>query len=250
MKKLKEYISEIVSIVHDNIDFTDKSKAYLFRLDNFVHPRIYLEVCKNFRETASKKGISFHAKLSKEQYAIFHKHEELLLALKELEQEGFVEQEAQMTTWRNSVADQKGILFLMGTESVKDKGGLADFYKLSPEVIDQQVGKKYTNWFVKLIDVEDQFERTAVNHFLEHLFRLVPKDLYKLSCIIDRLEKEMLFGVEEVLESMGRNLVTDWGLPCIHGFDSRTMSQLGKGKSLICSIKLINLKIGPNLKMA
>ncbi|WP_374148832.1 ATP-binding protein [Priestia megaterium] len=227
---MKEYISEIVSILHDNIDFTDKSKAYLFRLDNFVHPRIYLEVCKHFRETSSRQGISFHAKLSKEQYAIFHKHEELLLALKELEQEGFVEQEAQMTTWRNSVADQKGILFLMGTESVQDKGGLADFYKLSPEVIDQQVGKKYTNWFVKLIDVEDQFERTAVNHFLEHLFRLVPKDLYKLSCIIDRLEKEMLFGVEEVLESMGRNLVTDWGLPCIHGFDSRIMSQLGKGK--------------------
>lgn len=230
MKKVKEYINEIISILHDSIDFNDETKTFLFRLDNLVHPRIYLEVCKNVKETATKQGIKFNAKLSKEKYRVYEEHTEFQPFLQELVKEQFVEQEAQMTTWRNSVADQKGILFLMGTESVQDKGGLADFYKISPEVIERQVGKKYANWFVKLIDVDDEYERTAINHFLDHLFRVVPKDLFKLSCVIDRLEKENLFGIDEVLENIGINLINDWGLPSIHGFDGRTLDQLGKGK--------------------
>lgn len=230
MKKVKEYINEVISILHDNIDFSDRNKAYLFRLDNFVHPLIYLEVCKEFKNAASDKGLIFNAKLAKEQYALFLEHQEFLPTLKELEEESFIEKNSQMTTWRNSVADQKGIVFLMGTESVQDKGGLADFYKVSPEVIDRQVGKKYANWFVKVIDIEDQFEKKAINRFVEHLFRVVPKDLFKLSCIIDRLEKEKVNGLEDVLEFMGRDFRNDWNLPSIHGFDSKTISQLGKGK--------------------
>ncbi|MDQ0201068.1 ATP-binding protein [Neobacillus ginsengisoli] len=227
---MKEYISEIIGILDENIDFSNRDKAYLFRLENFVHPRIYLEVCRYFRNTFSKEGISFHAKLSKEQYSLFKAHKEFHSFLEELEEENFVEHEVQMTTWRNSVVEYKGIIFLMGTESVQDKGGLADFYKISPEVLERLVGKKYYSWFVKLIDVQDKSERTAINHFFDHLFRIVPKDLYKLSSVIDRLERENVNGLEEVLESIGRNLLNDWGLPSIHKFDSRTISNLGKEK--------------------
>ncbi|MGX1194603.1 ATP-binding protein [Metabacillus sp. SLBN-84] len=227
---MKVYISEIISILQENIDFTDKGKAYLFRLDNFVHPQIYLQVCRYLKAVAYKDGLNFNAKLSKEQYFAFRKHQELIPFLTELDQEGLVEQDAQMTTWRNTVAEKKGILFLMGTESVQDKGGLADFYKISPEIIERRIGKKYANLFINLIDIENQYEKTAVNAFIEHLFRVVPKDLYKLSCIIDRLEDEKISGGDEVLGAIGRDFVNDWGLPCIDGFDSKTMANLGKGK--------------------
>jgi hypothetical protein len=230
VKKLKEYINEIKLILEKNIDLSDKNKSYLFRLDNFVHPRIYLEVCLFFKNSAADNKINFNAKLSKEQYLLFKEHEEFQHYINKLEEENFVEHEAQMTTWRNSIADEQGIVFLMGTESVQDKGGLADFYKISPEVIERQVGKNYANWFITLIDIEDKFEKKAINHFFDHLFRVVPKDLFKLSSVIERLEKEKVQGVEEVLESIGRNLVTEWGLPSIHQFDGKIINNLGKGK--------------------
>jgi Helicase HerA, central domain len=230
VKKVKEYINEIISILDQNIDLSNRNKAFLFRLENFVHPQIYLEVCRYFKIEASKNGINFNAKLSKEQYLFFKEFKEFKDWLIELENEGFIEQEVQMTAWRNSIADQKGIIFLMGTESIQDKGGLADFYKISPDLIERQLGNKYANWFVKLIDIEDLFEKTVINHFFESLFKVVPKDLFKLSCIVDRLENEKLQGVVEVLESIGRNLVTDWELPSIHSFDNKTINILGKGK--------------------
>ncbi|KZZ84377.1 ATP-binding protein [Bacillus sp. SJS] len=222
------YIDEIITILEEKIDFNNNNNSYLFRLDNFLHPKIYLEVSSYFKKKSSEQGVRFKAKLAKEQWKNFKDQEEYIVYLDKLEQEDFVEQEAQMTTWRNSIADQKGILFLMGTENVQDKGGLADFYKVSPEIIERKIGKKYANWFEKMIELDDQYEVNAVNHFFDHLFRVIPKDLYKLSSVIDRLETKNLFGINEVLGEIGYNFVEDWGLPTFYELDNKTITQLSK----------------------
>lgn len=230
MKIVKKYITEIINILDESIDLREKDKAFLFRLDNFVHPEIYLDICRYFKIKSSNEGVNFKAKLGQEKYSAYNEHDEFINILEELEKEGYIEHDVQLTTWRNSVVDQKGILFLMGSESVQDKGGLADFYKISPEVIEHRMGKDYARWFGNIIEYDIVFEKNALNHFFDHLFRIVPKDLFKLSLIVDRIKEEKISGIEGVLESIGKNLLVDWGLPSINGFDSRTINNLGKLK--------------------
>ena len=227
---MKKYISEIINILNESINLKEKDKAFLFRLENFIHPQVYLDICRYFKIKSSNEGVNFNAKLGKEKYSSFNEHEEFSTFLEELEDEDYIEHDVQLTTWRNAVADQKGILFLMGSESVQDQGGLADFYKITPEVIEHQIGKDYAHWFRNLIEYDDLFEKNAINHFFEHLFRVIPKDLFKLSLIVDRIEDEKISGIEEVLGSIGRNLLIDWGLPSINGFNSKTINNLGKAK--------------------
>ncbi|PGL72635.1 hypothetical protein CN925_04480 [Bacillus sp. AFS055030] len=135
-----------------------------------------------------------------------------------------------MTKWRNSIAEQKGIVFLMGTENVKDRGGLADFYVINPNTVSINIGTKYSLWFKDSIDIEDTDITNSLEHLFSNLFRLVPKDLLKLSYIIEDVNTREFTDVDELILYLLGRLRKDWGLPNVYSLENKDWANLRKKK--------------------
>ena len=145
---LNKYAEEIFKEVKKQ---SDKSKVSLLRIEGLDSPIIYMEICKKI---LSNSNINLIAKLSDEKLEKFKEKNDSNYnqAINYLREHNFIENDDPMTKIRNSIVDymnedKKTIVLLMGTELVLDKGGLADFYCINPEIVIKKLKKDYSIWF-------------------------------------------------------------------------------------------------------
>ncbi|MCV9885126.1 ATP-binding protein [Metabacillus halosaccharovorans] len=224
------YINEISKIIDSKIE-SNQSNRHLFRLDYFVHPYIYLNLCSIFKNKAERRDVKFTAKLSVEQFKEYEENPLYDKFISDFYENNYVDKENSMTKWRNEwTQGLSGIVFLMGTENVEDKGGLNDFFTISPKAVENSLGDNYSNWFSDLIDLDDKDEVNTINNFLNHLFRIVPKDIFKLSQIVEELKSESIFEAIDIVNVLAKRLWIDWGLPSIYSIDDKELTKLKKGR--------------------
>jgi len=217
---MRKYIDEIVYLIESQSNKSDS--VTIIRLEGFENPIIYKEICKYFKAISK---IKLNAKLSKEKYEEFKEANinNWLQSIKFLEENDFVDFEGAMTKWRNNSTEIekedniKNLVLLMATEAVPDKGGLADFYKITPESVLRKVKKNYSAWFMDSIpnNNSDKDAKKAINTFFKGLFKNININLLVLSNLADSVEDETLFSIDELIQVICSRLDRDWSIPNI-----------------------------------
>ncbi len=217
---MRKYIDEIVHLIE--IQNNKANSVAIIRLEGFENPIIYKEVCKYLKANSK---INLNAKLAKEKYDEYKgvNNNNWLQSLKFLEENNYIDFEGAMTKWRNNSTEieqqdnKKNLVLLMATESVPDKGGLADFFKITPESVLEKVKKNYSAWFMDSIpnDNSDKDAKRAINTFFKGLFKNININLLVLSELADSIEEETLFSIDELIQVICSRLAIDWGIPNI-----------------------------------
>lgn len=217
---MRKYIDEIVHLIETQSNKSDS--VTIIRLEGFENPIIYKEVCKYFK---SNSKIEINAKLAKEKYNEYKEanNNNWIQSIKFLEENNYVDFEGAMTKWRNNSTEiekqdnVKNLVLLMATEAVSDKGGLADFYKITPESVLERVKKNYSAWFMDCIpnDGFDKDAKKAINTFFKGLFKNINVNLLVLSDLADSVEDETLFSIDELIQIFCSRLSKDWLIPNI-----------------------------------
>lgn len=217
---MKAYINLLYNKL-DNIlevenDFT------LIKFENFNTPIIYERIADYFIEKFSKSNIKFVAKLAREKYLIWKEKPEFKEILERMISKGFVELDDSLTKWRNESflnLEEQYCIFLLGAEAVEDKGGLEEFFKVSPEYIEKLVGKNYDEIYSTIgIDFSDD-EKAKVNKLIESIFSNTSKDLIKLSNRFEKLDD--ISDYVDFVKNLTSNLYDDWGIANIKTIKAR-----------------------------
>lgn len=217
---MRKYIDEIVHLIEVQSNKADS--VTIIRLEGFENPIIYKEICK-YLKLYSK--INLKAKLAKEKYEEYKaaNNDSWIQSIKFLEDNDYVDFDGAMTKWRNNsteiekVDGIRNLVLLMATEVVPDKGGLADFYKITPESVLEKVKKNYSAWFMDSIpnDNSDKDAKKAINTFFKGLFKNININLLVLSNLADSIEDETIFSIDELIEVFCSRLAKDWAIPNI-----------------------------------
>ena len=167
---MKKYIDEIVHLIE--LQSNKSNSVTIIRLEGFENPIIYKEICKYFKANSK---IELNAKLAKEKYDEYKEsnNNNWIQSIRFLEENNYIDFEGAMTKWRNNSAEMeknnntKNLVLLMATEVVPDKGGLSDFYKITPESVLEKVKKNYYAWFMDSIpnNNSDKDAKKAINTF-------------------------------------------------------------------------------------
>nr|WP_302595611.1 DUF87 domain-containing protein [uncultured Cellulosilyticum sp.] len=216
---MNTYINAIVAMIEDQINSYDIN---LIRLEGIESPIIYEGICKELKVHYADK-VDITAKLSVEKFNSFRQNtnEHWQRSLDYLEKNNLVDVDNAMTRWRNSVVENSGnkvtLVLLMGTEAVQDKGGLGDFYLISPDTIIEQLEGKYHKWFVNVLD--EFATDTDAKNAIDTLFRVIYSkrniDIERLSYLIDEIERIHCSTVKDVIEEICFKLDKYFGIPPI-----------------------------------
>lgn len=214
MQQLSQYI---VSTIIRNIRI--KEQKNLFRVDGYEDLRVYAHVCKGISRYCDEAGITLIAKLAQTKFERLSMDAQAEYEANYMKNSHFVDEENHMTSYRNMVpsAGERMVILLMGTDEVDDKGGLNDFFVINPAYIDKKVGNNYAAIMSK--ELKAQFDNPddvakIVNNFCKELFSAVPKDLFKISC---QMDKWLSFQrtEEDVIEELYGSL-PGWGIPRVY----------------------------------
>ncbi|MBS6022526.1 MAG: ATP-binding protein [Paeniclostridium sordellii] len=236
---MNKYVEEIVFEIEKQ---AKKGELSLIRIEGIDTPIIYKEVCEYLNKSNKYNLI---AKLSIEKYDKFEdrKLPTWQYAIDYLKDNEYIDLDGSMTKIRNSSVDflsnnKKTIILLMGTELVLDKGGLADFYCISPETILKKLKKDYSSWFRELFednDFKDEY-RKGIHNIFKTLFKSVNIDLIKYSNLIEKLETKTYHSEQELCEDIYYNLDLYWGIPSIKNIDKMPKLRSLKNGSKDCTI--------------
>lgn len=215
------YISEIEHLIELQIK-NSESNIVIIRLEGFDSPIIYKEICKNL-ETYNNVNIS--AKLSKEKNDEFRaiNNSKWNIAFDFLEKNNYIDTAGAMTKWRNNSTElayennKKHLVLLMGTESVQDKGGLVDFYSITPETILRSLKNSYSKWFKDILrdnNIDDEYYK-SLDTFFKVLFKNVNVNLVALSDLANELSDMVIPGIDEMIQEICLRLNKYWGIPNI-----------------------------------
>lgn len=216
---METYINAIVGEIKNQIN---SHKTSLIRLEGIESPVIYHGICREIVAHCEDK-VEIVAKLAVEKFNTFKGLEkaEWNASLNYLEQKEFIDMDNAMTKWRNSIADIQSekpvLLLLMGTESVQDKGGLGDFYLISPDTIIEQLNGKYSRWFINILDEldKDKSAQRAIDTFFKVIYSNRNIDLENLSNLMDYIQKLNCTTVQEVVDEICYRLDRYFNIPAI-----------------------------------
>ena len=175
---------------------------------------VYCDICTQLNLYASNNDVSFVAKLSNGKYQDFLANDADCAATKLMFNHKWVDTEDKMTSYRNkpAVDGEKLLILMMGTESVPDRGGLSDFFTLSPQQIEQQIKNDYHRLipddFHQRLDSVAVFDY-AFDKFYGTLFDSVEKDILKLCEQIDIWRKKSM-SADEIWQDMFSSLPDVW----------------------------------------
>lgn len=210
---MKSYINVVTEVLHQALN--KERKFYLFKMENFTTPHIYLEVCKNLREHFNKKNMEFIAKLSLEKFNEWNTVDNYKEIINELDNNGWIEKNEHLTKWRNypfTNKHQHTAILLMGTESVEDQGGLAEFNTTSPETIENYVSDNYCK-LLKDDTLYNEESQEKINNIFANIFNYTEKDLLKVSNYFENYEDSTDI---EMINNILTELYEWWGIPNIH----------------------------------
>lgn len=211
MKQLARYIcNQIVSCSKNG------GRKQIVRIDGFENLQLYYMVCMEISEYCIGRNVKLIAKLSNSKFQSlngFYQFE-----AQQMLQHGWVDTDDRMTYYRNMLpeADDKLLVLLLGTDMVADKGGLNDFYAITPNTLDNEIGRKYSNLLSnELLDLymDNEKLKQICDAFFNDLFSCVPKNLSKVSSLMDTWERETP-TLKEVVEQLYASL-PEWQIPLI-----------------------------------
>ncbi|MFP9128866.1 ATP-binding protein [Niallia sp. BSM11] len=219
---MKAYIKKLSTFIGHKI--SDSDQAVFLRLDYFNQPSIYLEVAKYLTSTFE----NIEVQLSEEKYQVWK--DEYPTEMEEMLRLGFVSLDQRFTKLRNEFGEMKKSVVLLATESVQDKGGLADFYSITPADMISEY-KENSAVFFETLDISDLRAINIINNLFKEIFKHVPMDLWKVSDMADNAVNLNLYQVDEIVEYVLRNLWLEFGLPNILTVNNKLLSELNKGKT-------------------
>jgi hypothetical protein len=221
---MKYYADEVINLIEKEISKINGEKI-LIKVENFQEISLYFEICKNLEEICFSKGIELIVKLSNGKYKeVMNKKE-----IKFFKDKNWIDLQNHMTNYRNMPVNKKTLILLLATEMVEDRGGLEDFFLISPEIIDQNIGSKFHGFFIKKYDGTIEGYEEIIDKVFKSIFNYYPKNLFKLSCLLDELPQKIK-DIDELLELIFSRLHTDWNIPRILTIPQR--SQLKKGTKI------------------
>ncbi|ANU09613.1 hypothetical protein BBH88_04530 [Planococcus antarcticus DSM 14505] len=221
-----KYVEELEKIVNEKNN--QALNASFFRIDHISHPAIYLKLANSLKKNNEQLII----KLSQEKYEEFIQENKFGAVLNQLKEKDMISDSDRLTKWRNTFAQEKKTIILLGTESVQDKGGLADFYSITPKDIEKSLNGNYAKWFDGIIDIENKAEVNLVNSMFEVIFKLIPIDLLQVSEIVEDIKVEGLTEASELIQFVLRNLWNYFELPNIKTIEAKTISKMSSNNKL------------------
>ncbi len=234
MKQLAEYI---VGIIDENLK--SESAKRIIRIEGFEDIRIYHHICERTSQLAEQGGFDLVAKLSGRKFLQLRDADEYDIEAGEMLDHDWVDLDDHMTSYRNLIPKrgQKLVVLMMGTDAVEDKGGLEDFFAITPQFLDHRIGNHYSQLISqdlrRCIDVQDDNELDCVvDAFFTSLFHCVPKDIAKVSSNMDRWESShptLREAVKQLYETL-----PEWGIPkIVDEAEKMTLTKLKNPRSQI-----------------
>lgn len=215
---MKQYADYIVKAIIEEELKKKIGNKYIFCISSIEDAEVYYDICIAMKQYCSTEGIVFNAKLATKKYEQFNENTKFSGIVQLMLQADWVDTGNQMTRYRNFIPedDQTYVILLMGTESIDDKGGLADFFAIDAEYIDSTVGKEYHALFGEYKNrfADSQLFFEAFNVFYGTLFKNVEKDIPNLCRQIDSWVKNEL-SENEIWIEMFRSLPECWEVPFI-----------------------------------
>lgn len=226
MKQLAEYIFRQIER-----NTNANASKHVFRIEGFEDLNLYARICEL---TSEHFGSSqFIAKLSRIKYEQLK--DASTYAANLMTQHGWVDFDDRMTYYRNLVPapGEHMIILLMGTDVVADKGGLSDFFAITPYSLDQTIGDRISDLMGDdlrhVVFGDSETVPKICDAFFKALFECVPRNLAKVSAMMDEWESEMPTPQELIAELFHR--LPEWGIPRIDEAAKKiTPAKLTSGK--------------------
>lgn len=202
---MKYVVNRIIELIMDNEP--SKDKETMIRVDGFDSIKIYEQVASKLSEELLKEGLSLDIKLAKNKWNAFKKKSDNTTILQSMMQHNWVAEEDSMTHYRN--LHDSNVVVLLGTEDEEDKGGLANFQSITPDILIKTLNGKY-----HLIFNDDSFtdsDNEVIDRLYKDLFEFEAIDICKLSDIADSWNGK-ISNSKDFIELFFNELPT-WGLP-------------------------------------
>lgn len=202
---MKYVVNRIIELIMDNEP--SKDKETMIRVDGFDSIKIYEQVASKLSEELLKEGLSLDIKLAKNKWNAFKKKSDNTTILQSMMQHNWVAEEDSMTYYRN--LHDSNVVVLLGTEDEEDKGGLANFQSITPDILIKTLNGKY-----HLIFNDDSLtdsDNEVIDRLYKDLFEFEPIDICKLSDIADSWNGK-ISNSKDFIELFFNELPT-WGLP-------------------------------------
>lgn len=207
---MKYFINSIVENIKNQLEQESGLKT-LIRIDGFETPVFYFSLWKEIKKLTDARNIELVYILADEKVKDFEAlgKPEVDYVLSQLEDNHLVANGVKLTYFRNTIPDRQTLIILLGTESSIEKGSLQDFYRITVQSLEEEVKDDYHLLFDKFSCMSSDGQ-DMIDNFYKSLFSCVPKNLYKLSCLVDNLTGHY-DDVEEILSDVSSNLSKDWG---------------------------------------
>lgn len=202
---MKYVVNRIIELIMDNEP--SKDKETMIRVDGFDNIKIYEQVASKLSEELLKEGLTLDIKLAKNKWNAFKKKTHNTTILQSMMQHNWVAEEDSMTHYRN--LHNSNVVVLLGTEDEEDKGGLANFQSITPDILIKTLNGKYHMIFndESLTDSDNE----VIDRLYKDLFEFEAIDICKLSDIADSWNGK-ISNSKDFIELFFNELPT-WGLP-------------------------------------
>ena len=202
---MKYVVNRIIELIMDNEP--SKDKETMIRVDGFDNIKIYEQVASKLSEELLKEGLTLDIKLAKNKWNAFKKKTDNTTILQSMMQHNWVAEEDSMTHYRN--LHNSNVVVLLGTEDEEDKGGLANFQSITPDILIKTLNGKYHMIFndESLTDSDNE----VIDRLYKDLFEFEAIDICKLSDIADSWNGK-ISNSKDFIELFFNELPT-WGLP-------------------------------------
>ena len=202
---MKYVVNRIIELIMDNEP--SKDKETMIRVDGFDSIKIYEQVASKLSEELLKEGLSLDIKLAKNKWNAFKKKSDNTTILQSMMQHNWVAEEDSMTHYRN--LHDSNVVVLLGTEDEEDKGGLANFQSITPDILIKTLNGKYHMIFKdeSLTDSDNE----VIDRLYKDLFEFEAIDICKLSDIADSWNGK-ISNSKDFIE-LFFNELPSWGLP-------------------------------------
>ena len=225
---MKYIINSIISKIINKIPSSDGEM--MIKIDSFDCIEIYESIAKKLTYYCKSNGLTINVKLAKNKWDYFMNESNnnpgsiSTTIMNSMVSNEWISEAESITYYRN--LHDSNLLVLLGTEDEEDKGGLANFYCITPSTLINDIGK---NFHLLLGDnngfSENEFK--IVDKLFDDLFEFVPIDILQLSNMIDDwMDRGLITTISDFIECFYKNLPL-WGLP-MKVEDIPTVSDLNK----------------------
>ena len=141
---MKYIVDAIVNLIVNNAPAKDGEM--MIRVDSFEDIKIYEAISKQVSTILKDRDLSVKIKLAKNKWRHFKNNAQDSVYVQSMEQNEWIADEESITHYRN--LHDSNVLILLGTEDEEDKGGLLNFYSITPDKLVKNLNGKYHQVFL------------------------------------------------------------------------------------------------------